>query len=79
VVLPLELLEQTPVDPEEDSQARPGARAVLAAVSAQRAPPDFDLFLFRDPRQWIEVVTALLLCDLNRHKLHPFDKIRAAG
>jgi hypothetical protein len=39
---------------------------VLAAVSAQRAPPDFDQFLFRDPRQWIEFVTALLLGDLNR-------------
>jgi hypothetical protein len=35
-LLPLELLEQTPVDPEEDSQARPGARA-RRGISTTRA------------------------------------------
>jgi hypothetical protein len=42
-------------------------------------PPDFDLFLFRDPKQWFESVTALLVGELNRRKPHLFNKLRAAG
>jgi hypothetical protein len=41
-------------------------------------PPDFELFLFRDPGQWFELVTALLLGELSHRQPHLFDKLRAA-
>ena len=39
-------------------------------------PPDFDLVLVRDPRQWFGAVATELLAELNRHEEHLFDKLR---
>ena len=39
-------------------------------------PPDFELLLFGDTREWLEAVTDQLLGELNRHSPHLFDKLR---
>ena len=40
-------------------------------------PPDFELLLFGDAREWLAPVTATLFGELSRRQPHLFEKLRA--